>query len=63
MEEEKKQKSKDYNKLYYEKNRKDILKQKKEQREANINSKAQDELKAWVEAFWKKKDPFNPFSD
>lgn len=63
MEEEKKQKSKDYNKIYYEKNRKEILRQKKEQREANINSNAQDELKAWVVAFWKKKDPWNPFSD
>lgn len=61
--EEKKQKSKDYNKVYYEKNRKDILKQKKEQREGKINSESQAELKAWIESFWKKKRPFDPFSD
>lgn len=61
--EEKKQKSKDYNKVYYEKNRKDILRQKKNQREEKINSDTKAELKAWIEAFWKKKTPFSPFSE
>ena len=61
--EEKKQKSKDYNKDYYEKNRKNILKQKKDQREGKINKDAQEELKAWIDYFWKKKRPFDPFSD
>jgi hypothetical protein len=61
--EEKKEKSKEYNKAYYDKNRKEILRQKKEQREKAIDNTAKEELKAWVEAFWKKKDPWNPFSD
>jgi hypothetical protein len=61
--EEKKEKSKEYNKAYYDKNRKEILRQKKEQREKAIDNTAKEELKAWVEAFWKKKDPFNPFSE
>jgi len=61
--EEKKEKSKEYNKAYYDKNRKEILRQKKEQREKAITNTAKEELKAWVEAFWKKKDPWNPFSD
>jgi hypothetical protein len=63
IDEEKKQKSKEYNQVYYEKNRKNILKQKKEQREGKINEEAQNELKAWVIAFWKKKRPFDPFSE
>jgi len=61
--EEKKEKSKEYNKAYYDKNRKEILRQKKEQREKAIDTTAKEELKAWVEAFWKKKDPWNPFSE
>jgi hypothetical protein len=61
--EEKKENSKEYNKAYYDKNRKEILRQKKEQREKAIDNTAKEELKAWVEAFWKKKDPWNPFSE
>jgi hypothetical protein len=61
--EEKKEKSKEYNKAYYDKNRKEILRQKKEQREKAIDNTAKEELKAWVEAFWKRRDPFNPFSE
>jgi hypothetical protein len=61
--EEKKEKSKEYNKAYYDKNRKEILRQKKEQREKAIDNTAKEELKAWVEAFWKRRDPWNPFSE
>jgi hypothetical protein len=60
-EEAKKAKARDYNSKYYNTNRKNILKVKKEQREEKTLVERQEELKLWKENIMKKLNPFCPF--
>jgi hypothetical protein len=59
--EAKKAKARDYNSKYYNTNRKNILKVKKEQREEKTLAERSEELKLWKENIMKKLNPFCPF--
>ena len=61
--EAKKAKAREYNSKYYNNNRKNILKVKKEQREEKTLIERHEELKLWRENIMKKLNPFCPFDD